>query len=123
MKNFIGRQEINGPIDLNNYINAEDLGKILGVKPNRFRPWYNWYLSPEYKKPDNFPKLPPFIVIGRCRYWKKSDIPALEEFKNALGRGKGGVMGEYNARNWQQRGKSALVKKGRIDLVEKYFNK
>lgn len=108
-------------VDLAEYINAEELSNLIGVKPTRFRAWYNWYYDPMYSKPEGFPELPHYIKIGNFRYWKKSDIEGMIIFKQALNVGNRGAMGEYNARNWQQRGKSALEKKGRMDLVEKYF--
>lgn len=123
MKNNLGGIKITGPINLDAYITAVELSEILGVRTNRFRPWYNWYYSNEYTKPKDFPVLPNFVIYGNKRYWKKSDIPQLKKFKKSLGQGKNGVMGEYNARQWQDRGRTALESKGRTDLVERYFTK
>lgn len=72
--------------------------------------WYKWYNNPEFKKPDNTPKLPEYIQATprSPKYWDSDDLEVLAAFKNWLPKGRGGVMGELSARYWGNRGERAL---------------
>lgn len=108
---------------MGNKLTANQVCGILNIGVNRLSAWYSWYMDDKYQKPEGLPELPPYEQSephGK-RYWNEEDVPKIQEFKQFIGRGRAGVMGEYNARSWQKRGKRALENKGRTDLAQDYF--
>ena len=59
------------------------------------------------------PELPDFKREGTRgpRYWNQEDLPKLQAFRDWLPKGRGGVMGDWNARFWGARGKRAIKNK------------
>lgn len=106
-------------------LTAIQLAGILNVGVERISAWYKWYNDDNFKKPNDLPELPEYYRKHPTskRYWKKEDVKKIKKFQEALGRGRAGVMGEFNARFWQERGKNSLENKGRSDLIEEYFKK
>ncbi len=105
-------------------LNSTQVSGILNVGVQMINNWYKWYNDDEFEKPKGLPELPMYSQDKphTRRYWNEEDIIKLIEFKKYLPRGRAGVMGDYNARNWQDRGKQALINKGKTDLAYKYFN-
>ena len=85
----------------------------LDISPQTLNNWYRWYVSPDYSKPEGMPELPSYIQNGprTTRYWTEEGVKKLKQFKDWLPKGRGGVMGEYSARFWGERGKRALENK------------
>lgn len=110
-------------LDTKELLSATQVAGILNVGINRISNWYKWYNDDKYIKPKNLPKLPEYYQKSAYtkRYWKKEDVKALQEFQKCIGRGRAGIMGEYNARAWQKRGERALKNKKRDDLIKEYF--
>lgn len=75
--------------------------------------WYEWYLDDKYKKPEGLPELPMYEQNrkGGTRYWNIEDIEKIKIFKEWLPKGRGGVMGDFNAKYWGEKGKQALENK------------
>ena len=93
---------------------ATKVSQYLDISVPTLNNWYKWYNNPRYEKPANMPKLPAYTQIGKrgIRYWNKEDLKDLEIFRDWLPKGRGGVMGDYNAQFWGDRGKGILKKKG-----------
>lgn len=91
-------------------LTANKVAQHLDISVITLTNWYKWYNNDEYEKPANMPKLPDYIQAGSrgTRHWYKDELPMLEVFKEWLPKGRGGVMGQYNAKFWGERGKRAL---------------
>lgn len=80
----------------------------------------NWY---RYKKSGNvdpeLPELPEYYQLNShsVRLWSLNDIEKLILFKQKLGRGRAGKMGDWNAKFWQERGKKALENKQKKEEI------
>lgn len=94
-------------------LSAAQVCGILDITPQTLYIWYRWYNDDQFEKPDGLPELPRYYqkMPRSKRFWRKDDIEKLKTFHSAVGKGRKGIMGEYNARNWQERGKRALANK------------
>jgi hypothetical protein len=96
------------------YVSINRAGMMLDVSSQTIRRWYKWWECPEIKKPEDL-SLPQYYYKDRrkTKFFKKSDIPALKEFKNKLQTTHRGIMSEFNAAyQWGKRGEEALKNKG-----------
>lgn len=92
-------------------ISANKVAQYLDITVVTLNNWYYWYNSPESKKPQDTPYLPPYSQLtprGK-RYWDKADLRALRKFQKWLPRGRGGVMGIASSRYWGSRNKNQEV--------------
>lgn len=105
-------------------ITATRVSYFLDISVVTLGNWYKWYNDPKYDKPEDMPELPPYEQKSPrgTRYWKRSDLPKLLIFKYWLPRGGAGIMGDFNARFWGDRGKRALKNKGIDGKVYKKEN-
>jgi len=97
-----------------NYVSINRAAMILDVSAQTIRRWYKWWESPDIKKPEDL-YLPPYYHKDRrkTKFFAKSDIPALREFKHKLQTTHKGVMAEFNAvYQWGKRGEKILNNKG-----------
>ncbi len=94
-------------------LTATKVSQYLDISVPTLNNWYNWYNNPQFEKPEDTPELPAYIQNGKrsTRYWNEEDLPKLIEFKKWVPKGRGGVMGEFNAQFWGERGKRALSNK------------
>lgn len=94
-------------------ISATKVTQYLDISYNTLNSWYRWYNNPMYPKPKDMPKLPEFIqdTPRGPRYWTEDDLYDLRKFKEWIPKGRNGVMGDYNARYWGERGKRAIKNK------------
>ncbi len=94
-------------------LTANKIAQALDISVITLNNWYNWYLDTSLEKPTNTPPLPPFEQAHErgIRYWDSNDIPALLKFKEWVPKGRAGVMGNYSAKFWGERGKRALKNK------------
>lgn len=92
-------------------LTASRVAQRLDVSVSTLTNWYKWY-NGDYTKPENVPELPEYTQVGTrgVRYWRESSIPMLIAFKEWIPKGRGGVMGEMNARFWGKRGKNRKQK-------------
>lgn len=92
---------------------ASRVAQTLDISVQTLNNWYRWYLDTPLEKPKDMPPLPSFEQSHDrgIRYWDSNDIKKLEKFKEWLPKGRAGVMGDYTARFWGERGKRALKNK------------
>lgn len=102
-------REINGK----RVYTATKISQFLDISVPTLNSWYKWYNDPTFVKPIDTPYLPPYIQKSKMgiRYWDEDCLYYLRKFKDWLPRGRGGVMGDMNARSWGERGKRALKNK------------
>ena len=73
-------------------LRVEEVAVLIGCNVKTLN---NWYAFKKLKPEDKYSKmLPDFIQQGsrQTRYWKRSDIWKLIEFKQNLPRGRGGIL-------------------------------
>ena len=78
-------------------INVTTLAFLVGVTVQTISSWYKWKeLSPNHE----LAKLLPDYTRGarNTRYWNKSDVWKLIEFKNSIPEGRNGIMGSVTQR-------------------------
>lgn len=94
-------------------LKATAVAQRLGISNKTLLNWYAWYLDPNMKKPENVPALPKYEILDSqgTRGWREEDIPQLLKFKEWVPKGRGGMMGQYNAKYWGDRGKKHLKNK------------
>lgn len=83
-------------------LTMDEVAVAVGVTRQTIYYWYKF--KKENPDSDYARLLPDFIVIGRQRFWNKSDINSLMRYKKAIPKGRNGVMGEVTQR---------YIKKGR----------
>ena len=96
------------------YLSIRKVANLIDVSDHTISRWYKWLESDEFEKPKDL-SLPPYVYKDRrkTKYFKKTDIPKLEEFANKLKTTHRGCMSEFNAAyQWGKRGKRALTNKG-----------
>lgn len=75
------------------YIKVEELAMLAGVSTKAINYWY-WFKK---SNPDNeyAQLLPDYIQQGgrQTRYWKREDVWKVITFKQAIPRGRNGLMG------------------------------
>ena len=105
--------KIMNDLDNSTMLSAAQICGILDITPQTLYSWYRWYNGEEFTKPKNLPELPRYYqrMPRAKRFWKANDVDKLKIFQKFVGKGRGGIMGEYNARKWQERGKRALENK------------
>jgi hypothetical protein len=89
-------------------ITASKVANALDISVKTLTTWYKWYNDPDEVKPDNMPILPDYKQKNpqAPRYWKKSDIKKIKEFKMWLPRGRNGVMGNLTNQYSKKKGNS-----------------
>lgn len=94
-------------------ITATKITQFLDISVQTLNSWYQWYNNAEFEKPKDTPYLPPYEQKHprAPRYWTEDDLYDLRKFKEWIPRGRGGVMGDHNARFWGERGKRAIENK------------
>ncbi len=100
---------------------ATKVAHHLDISVSTLNSWYKWYMNDEFDKPKDVPILPKYEQNGirATRYWDSKDLPLLEAFQSWVPKGRGGMMGAYNARYWGDRGKRALKNKKMKDSLQK----
>lgn len=90
---------------MNQLLSSTQVSQFLNTRVDTIFTWYKWYNDPEVEKPANTPPLPPYLQAHprAPRYWKIEDLAALQDFKNWVPKGRAGLMGKYNAKNWGRR--------------------
>ena len=75
-------------------LRIEEVALLVGTSTQTINNWYRFKaLHPEN---DLAQKLPDYEQSGprQTRFWNKSDIWAITEFKNSLPHGRGGILGD-----------------------------
>ena len=96
------------------YLSIRKVANILDISDHTIARWYKWFESDEFEKPKDL-SLPPYVFKDRrkTKFFKKSDIPKLKAFAEALKTTHHGCMSEFNAvYQWGKRGQRALTNKG-----------
>lgn len=79
-------------------LRAEEVALLVGVSTQTLNNWYRWKrLNPEHPLAA---LLPDFIQSNprQTRYWRKSDIWNVAQFKNTIPHGRNGILGEVTQR-------------------------
>lgn len=83
-------------------LKLEEVAVLIGSSGKSINNWY-WF---KRENPDNeYAKmLPNYTQEGgrQTRYWKESDIWKLIEFKQAIPKGRGGVMGDITQKYYRK---------------------
>lgn len=80
-------------------LRIEEVALLVGSSTQTINNWYRWKkMNPEHPLAK---MLPDFTQSGerQKRFWKRSDIWAISEFKNALPHGRNGVLGDVTQRH------------------------
>lgn len=76
------------------FLRIEEVALLIGASTQTVNNWYRWKaLHPEHPLAS---KLPDYIQEKprQTRYWKRSDIWSLAEFKSSIPHGCKGILGE-----------------------------
>lgn len=78
----------------NNLLRIEEVALLIGASTQTINNWYRWK-----KINENHPLaklLPDYVQEGnrQMRFWKKSDIWSIVEFKNSIPHGRNGILGD-----------------------------
>lgn len=80
-------------INREDLLSVEELAVSMGVSVQTINIWYRWKRqNPDHERAK---MLPDFIQLGtrQARYWEKSSLRQLMEFKNTMTIGRNGSMG------------------------------
>ena len=97
------------------YVSIRRVAYMIDVSDYTIKRWYKWWENDEFKKPEDL-YLPPYVYKDKrkTKYFKKTDIPAIEEFAARIRTTHLGCMAEFNAAyQWGKRGKRALNNKSK----------
>lgn len=106
-------------IDKQDMLSINRVAMILDISDHTITRWYKWWENDAFPKPDDL-YLPPYYYLDRrlTKYFKKSDINALREFKNKIQTSHRGYMADFNSvYQWGKRGKKLLENRG-VDIKE-----
>lgn len=94
-------------------LSSNKVAQALDISVSTLNNWYKWTAACHEELPEGMPVLPVYVqhTPRGPRYWNEEDISQLEAFRDWLPKGRGGVMGTWNARFWGARGKRALKNK------------
>ena len=89
-------------------LRVEEVAVEIGSSLNTINNWYRF----KRENPDNkYAKLLPdfyqFEGPRQTRYWKKSDIPKLIDFKTSIPKGCNGIMGSVTQRYYKKKKKES----------------
>ena len=96
------------------YLSIRKVANQIDVSDHTISRWYKWWESPEFEKPEGL-YLPPYVYkdLRKTKFFKKEDVPKLQEFSQALRTTYKGAMSEFNAAyQWGKRGDRILQRKG-----------
>lgn len=94
-------------------LTSNKVAQALDISVSTLNNWYKWDACAGAERPKDMPALPKYVQHTERgpRYWNEEDIPALQAFRDSIPKGRGGVMGKWNARFWGARGQRALKNK------------
>lgn len=94
-------------------LSSNKVAQYLDISVATLNNWYKWFRNEDFEKPADIPALPQYKRDGARgpRYWNSADLPELQAFRDWLPKGRGGVMGDWNARFWGARGQRAIKNK------------
>ena len=76
-------------------IKAQELAMLVDTSVQTITVWYKWKEAhPDHELAQLLPDYTRIKGGRRTRYWKMSDVHKIIEFKKALPKGRGGVMGD-----------------------------
>lgn len=79
-------------------LRAEEVALLVGISTQTLNNWYRWKrLNPDHELSEFLPD-PTQSGPRQMRYWKKSDIWIIAQFKNAIPHGRNGILGEVTQR-------------------------
>jgi len=75
-------------------LRIEEVALLIGSSAQSINNWYRWKkINPEHELAK---LLPDYIQEGprQIRFWKKSDVWSITEFKNSIPHGRNGILGD-----------------------------
>lgn len=96
------------------YISIGKASVMVDVSVTTITRWYKWWESTEIEKPADL-ILPPYYYKDRrkTKFFKRSDIVHLEDFRDKVQTVHRGVMANFNASyQWGKRGEKILKNRG-----------
>lgn len=84
-------------------LRIEEVALLVDSSTQTINNWYRWKkLHPDHPLAK---MLPDYVQSGerQKRFWKKSDIWAITEFKNTIPHGRNGVLGDVTQKHTRQR--------------------
>lgn len=75
-------------------LRIEEVALLIGASTQTINNWYRWKkTNPEHPMAK---LLPDYIQEGnrQMRFWKKSDVWSIVEFKNTIPHGRNGILGD-----------------------------
>ena len=84
-------------------LRIEEVALLIGSSTQTINNWYRWKkLNPDHKLAK---MLPEYTQSGarQQRYWKKSDIWAITEFKNTIPHGRLGILGSITQKHYRNK--------------------
>lgn len=92
--------------DSERMIRAEEVTFMVGISLQTLNSWYRWKRS----NPDHelARLLPEFVQTGprQQRFWTRSSIWKLVEFKNSIPHGRNGILGSNKTKRRNENGKN-----------------
>lgn len=88
-------------------LKIEEVAFRLGVSTKTINNWY-WYKNRNPEVDNEYIKmLPDYIQEGerQTRFWKESDLPILQQYKESIPRGRSGIMGSVTQKYLRNRKK------------------
>lgn len=82
-------------------LRIEEVALLVGVSTQTINIWYRWK---KYNPENEYAKLlPDFEQTGarQMRWWKRSDLWKLMEFKNTIPHGRYGILGDVTQRRYK----------------------
>lgn len=83
-------------------LRIEEVAVLVGTSTQTLNNWYRWKkLHPDHELAK---LLPDYEQLGKkqVRYWDKSAVWKLTEFKNVLPHGKNGILGDVTQRRYRE---------------------
>jgi predicted DNA-binding transcriptional regulator AlpA len=84
-------------------LRIEEVALLVGASTQTINNWYRWKkTNPEHELAK---LLPDYIQNGsrQIRFWKKSDIWGIVEFKNSIPHGRNGILGEITQTQYRRK--------------------
>ena len=106
-------------------LKATKVSQQLDICTKTLDMWYKFYFDKSIPKPDDMPELPMYHQDHPRgpRYWKVTDIPKLQAFKEWIPRGRNGVMSEISTKYWSHSYREERKEKDRLRAEAKKLKK
>ena len=87
------------------HLNTMQVCYLLGITPKTLNSWYKYINeTPADQIPKDCPGLPPYKQKNKHtqKLWWGNDLHKLYAFQKWVPKGRGGLMGHINSKNWSK---------------------